>query len=191
MEFDFTYNLIIIPQSFKLLNHKFTYIATYIMNPQFHLFKKQITNPIKYRLFMLNKLPIAFVSGLKIVELSPQNAVVNVQFKWLNQNPFNSIYFAVLSMAAELSTGILAFGQTYNRKPKVSMLVIKLEAEFYKKAVGTISFTCNEGYKIIDAIEQSIQQNIGTTVQCISIGKNIEGEEVARFIFTWSFKAKK
>ena len=161
------------------------------MNPQFNQFKKQITNAFWYRLFMLSKLPMAFFSGLKIVSLSPQQAIITVKFKWINQNPFKSIYFAVLSMAAELSTGILAFAQTYKRHPKVSMLVVKLEAEFFKKAIGTITFTCNDGDKIIAAIEQTIQQNIGTTVQCLSIGKNSDGEEVARFIFTWSFKAKK
>lgn len=139
---------------------------------------------------MLSKLPMGFASGLKIASLSEQEAIVTVKFKWLNQNPFKSIYFAVLSMAAELSTGVLAYGQVYKRKPNVSMLVVKLEAEFYKKALGKISFTCNVGDKIDAAIEQSIQQNMGTTVQCTSIGKNMEGEEVARFIFTWSFKAK-
>ncbi|MFY7964972.1 MAG: thioesterase [Chitinophagaceae bacterium] len=168
-----------------------TYIAFYIMNPQFHLFKKQITNPFNYALFMLSKLPMGFVSGLKIISLSQQEAAVSVRFKWINQNPFKSIYFAVLSMAAELSTGVLAFAQIYKRKPGVSMLVVKLEAEFYKKAVGKITFTCNDGDKIEAAIEQSINENIGTIVQCTSIGKNIEGEDVARFIFTWSFKAKK
>jgi Domain of unknown function (DUF4442) len=161
------------------------------MNSSFNLFKKHITNPVKYWLFMLHKLPMAFVSGLKLVELQPQKAVVSVKFKWLNKNPFNSIYFAVLSMAAELSTGILAFAQTYKRKPTISMLVVKLEAEFYKKAIGTIHFTCANGVDIIDAIEQSIEQNIGTTIECISIGKNEAGEVVAKFIFTWSFKAKK
>ncbi len=161
------------------------------MNPQFNQFKKQITNAFWYRLFMLSKLPMAFFSGLKIVSLSPQQAMISVKFKWINQNPFKSIYFAVLSMAAELSTGILAFAQTYKQHPKVSMLVVKLEAEFYKKAIGTITFTCNDGDKIIAAMEQTIQQKIGTTVQCQSIGKNSDGEEVARFIFTWSFKAKK
>ena len=44
--------------------------------------------------------------------------------------------------------------------------------------------------KITEAIEQSIEQNMGTTIQCTSIGKNNDGEEVARFIFTWSFKTK-
>jgi len=160
------------------------------MNPQFHLFKKQITNPIKYRLFMLSKLPMAYMSGLKIVSFTEQTAMIAVKFKWLNQNPFKSIYFAVLSMAAELSTGILAFGQIYKRNPSVSMLVVKLEADFYKKATGKIEFICMDGNKISEAINECIAQQKGVTIQCTSIGKNNNGEEVARFIFTWSFKAK-
>ena len=160
------------------------------MNPYFNQFQKQITNPFKYRLFILSKLPMAFISGLKILSLNEQQSQVTVRFKWINQNPFKSIYFAVLSMAAELSTGILGYGQIYKRKPSVSMLVVKLEATFYKKAIGTITFTCNDGDKIAEAIEQSISQNIATTIQCTSIGINNVGEEVARFIFTWSFKTK-
>jgi hypothetical protein len=160
------------------------------MNPHFNLFKKQITNPFKYRLFMLSKLPMGFVSGLKITELSYQQAVIGVKFKWINQNPFKSIYFAVLSMAAELSTGILAYGQIYKRNPGVSMLVVKLEADFYKKAVGEIHFTCIDGDKIAASVEECIQTNKGTNLECVSIGKNSEGEEVAKFIFTWSFKSK-
>ena len=160
------------------------------MNANFHLFKRQITNPVKYRLFMLSKLPMGFISGLKVVELNESKAAVAVRFKWMNQNPFRSIYFAVLSMAAELSTGILAFGQVFQRKPAVSMLVVKVEAEFYKKAVGTFIFTCTEGNKIADAVEQTIATGEGVTIQCVSVGLNDANDEVARFIFTWSFKAK-
>ena len=160
------------------------------MNANFHLFKRQITNPVKYRLFMLSKLPMGFISGLKVVELNESKAAVAVRFKWVNQNPFRSIYFAVLSMAAELSTGILAFGQVFQRKPAVSMLVVKVEAEFYKKAVGKIIFTCTEGNKIADAVEQTIATGEGVTIQCVSVGLNDANDEVAKFIFTWSFKAK-
>ncbi len=139
---------------------------------------------------MLTKLPMAFVSGLKLKSITPQQAIVSVKFKWINQNPFKSIYFAVLCMAAELSTGILAFSQVYKRNPSISMLVVKLDVEFYKKAIGTIYFTCNDGDKIINAINESIEKGIGTLVQCESIGRNIVGEEVAKFNITWSFKAK-
>jgi hypothetical protein len=160
------------------------------MNAHFNLFKKQITNPINYRLFMLSKLPMGFMSGIKIIRLTHQDAIVGVRFKWMNQNPFKSIYFAVLSMAAELSTGVLAYGQIYKRNPNVSMLVVKLEAEFYKKAVGEILFTCVDGDKIAASIEACIQSNQARSLECVSIGRNSLGEEVAKFIFTWSFKSK-
>ena len=160
------------------------------MNPNFALFKQQITNPIKYRLFMLSKLPMGFVSGLKIVQLEEAVAGVGVQFKWINQNPFRSIYFAVLSMAAELSTGILAFGQIYQSKPLVSMLVTKMQAEFYKKAVGKIIFTCNDGKAIAHAIQQTISTGEGINVTCTSIGVDEQGDEVAKFVFVWSYRRK-
>lgn len=160
------------------------------MNPQFSQFAKTIQNPIKYKLFLLAKLPMAFISGLKVVELQPYQAAVQVKFKWLNQNPFKSIYFAVLSMAAELSTGLLAFGQIYNRQPSVSMLVTKVEGNFYKKAVGKIVFTCPNGNEVIKAIEETMATKQGVTVICKSVGKNEQNEVVAEFYFTWSFKAK-
>lgn len=160
------------------------------MNTHFTSFQQIITNPIKYRLFMLTKLPMGFLSGLKMVELNEQSARVSVRFKWLNQNPFRSIYFAVLSMAAELSTGVLAFGNIYNRKPAVSMLVSKVEGEFFKKAIGKIVFTCNDGIIIAKAIEQTIATGEGVVVNCTSIGVNEQGEIVASFKFTWSLKSK-
>ncbi len=160
------------------------------MNPSFNIFKNQITNPLKFKLFTLAKLPMAFFSGLKVTTLEPNTAAVSVRFKWINQNPFKSIYFAVLSMAAELSTGVLAFAQIYNRQPSVSMLVVKLEAEFFKKAVGKIVFTCNNGNNVIEAIEATIASKQGVTVECTSIGIDEQGNEVAKFIFTWSFKSK-
>lgn len=160
------------------------------MNSQFKQFANTIQNPIKYKLFLLAKLPMAFLSGLKVVQLQPEQAAVQVRFKWLNQNPFKSIYFAVLSMAAELSTGLLAFGQIYNRQPSVSMLVTKVEGEFYKKAVGKIAFSCQNGNDVIKAIEETIATKQGTTVICKSVGANEQNEIVAVFYFTWSFKAK-
>lgn len=134
---------------------------------------------------------MGFVTGLKIVGLDEEKASIGIRYKWLNQNPFKSIYFAVLGMAAELSTGILAFGYLYQRNPSVSMLVVKLQADFTKKAVGKIIFTCNDGRKIADAIEQTVVSSEGVIIDCTSVGVNELGEEIAHFVFTWSFKAKK
>lgn len=160
------------------------------MNPSFEHFRKQISHPIRFRFFLLMRLPAAFFVGLKLRVFDRQHAVIAVRYSWFSQNPFRSIYFAAQTMAAEMSTGILAFSQVYQRKPGVSMLVLKMEAAFSKKAVGTILFTCMDGEKIEAAIEQAIQTGEGQTVECRSVATNEQGEEVATFLITWSFKAK-
>jgi hypothetical protein len=156
----------------------------------FQQFKKQIQHPLKYRLFLLSQLPMGLISGLRIRQLSQQQAAVSVKFSWVNKNPFRSIYFAVLSMAAELSTGVLAYGLLYKRTPAVSMLVLRCEADFLKKATGTITFTCTDGNLIAAAIEQTLATGEGVTVRCTATGVNQQGEKVARFVFVWTFKAK-
>ena len=100
------------------------------------------------------------------------------------------MYFAVLAMAGEVSTGILAMGYLYRRTPSVSMLLIKNEGEFFKKAVGKIVFTCNDGEAINAAVEQAIATGEATSFACTATGKNESGEVVAKFIYTWSFKAR-
>lgn len=161
------------------------------MNPNFDSFKKDITNPVKFRVFTLRSLPTAFFAGLKIENLDEQQAVVAVRQKWFNKNPFHSIYFAILSMTAEVSTGILCMGAIYKMKPAVSMLVVKNEGLFYKKATGKILFTCSNGNDINETVAKAIATGEGQTIKCQSIGKNENGETVAEFYFTWSFKAKK
>ena len=140
---------------------------------------------------MLKKLPSAWFAGLKVEELSEQKAVISVRYSWFNQNPFRSVYVGILSMASEVSTGILCMGALYNRKPSVSMLVVKNEGHYYKKAIGKILFTCNDGIAINEAVERSVLTGEGITINCHTTGTNEAGEIVAEFWFTWSFKAKK
>ena len=160
------------------------------MNPSFTNFTKQITNPFKFKMFMFRRLPSALFAGLRIKEFDEQHTGITVSYKWFNQNPFRSMYFAVQSMAAEMSTGLLASGQVHQRNPAVSMLVVGLEAKFLKKAVDTVSFTCSDGKEIDRVIEESIATGEGKTLLCKSIGKNLAGEIVSEFLITWSFKAK-
>ena len=139
---------------------------------------------------MLQRLPSALFAGLRIKIFDEQHAVISVKYKWFNQNPFRSMYFAIQSMAAEMSTGLLASAQVYQRNPAVSMLVVGIEAKFLKKAVDTISFACNDGDAIDRIIEESIASGEGKTIICKSIGTNMAGEVVSEFLVTWSFKAK-
>jgi predicted RNA-binding protein YlxR (DUF448 family) len=93
-------------------------------------------------------------------------------------------------MAAEMSTGLLGFMQVYKRKPAVSMLVVKLEAQYYKKATGRTYFVCENGEQIQKAVEETIATKEPKTVLATSVGKNSNGELIAEFNILWSFKAK-
>ncbi len=160
------------------------------MNPAFHQFQQQITNPLKFRFFLLQKLPAAFFAGLRIHAMDEKHTVITVRHKWYNQNPFRSMYFAVQSMAAEMSTGLLSWGNIYQRNPSVSMLVVGVEAKFIKKITGKAYFTCEDGEMIATAVEETIAAKEPRTIRCRSVGTNTEGEIVAEFFITWSFKSK-
>ena len=153
-------------------------------------FFKLVNHPFKFRLFLFSKLPAAYFSGVRVRDINENSCTVTVPFKWLTQNPFRSTYFASLSMAAEMSTGSLALAQIYKRQPPVSMLVVKVESHYFKKAADKTTFICEDGLLIKQAVEDSIATGEGKTVTAKSVGRNKAGETVAEFFVTWSFKAR-
>ena len=140
---------------------------------------------------MLKELPAAYFAGVRVEELSTEKAITRIKHRWINQNPFKSIYFAVLAMAAELSTGVLVMQAIRNSSKRFSMLVIENQSVFHKKAIGKITFTCDDGKKLSAEMEAcKTSENNARSFWMTSIGKNIQGEEVATFYFKWSIKQK-
>lgn len=156
------------------------------MNKAFEI----LQSPFKLKLFMLAKLPLGFLAGLRIEEFTEDKAVVSIRYGYLTKNPFKSIYFVGLAMAGELASGALGLAQVYGSVPSVSMLVVSMEAVFTKKAVGKIRFTCLDGKAIKQAIDESKKTGEGQTVVATSIGLDETRQEVAIFKITWSYKAK-
>jgi len=149
-----------------------------------------INNPFKLNLFLLKSLPAGYFSGLKVKAANSRSCSVSVPFKWFTKNPFRSTYFACLSMAAELSTGVLAMAHVHRRKPSISMLVTGIEGKFHKKATGITLFTCNDGDRFSEVIQTAIETGQSQELKAHSVGVNAADEVVAEFWITWSFKAK-
>ncbi len=156
----------------------------------FDKFATRIANPIYLRLFLIAKLPSAYFSGVRVKFANENMCMVTVPFKWFSKNPFKSTYFACLAMAAEMSTGVLAMGHTYKKEPKISMLVRKIEGNFFKKATGRTTFTCEDGKRIESAIKETIASGKSVLINTYSTGKDKDGETIAEFVVAWSFKAK-
>ena len=100
------------------------------------------------------------------------------------------MYFAVQAMAAELTTGALVLSQIKDSKKNISMLVANSKSNFSKKAVGRITFTCNDGLLIENAVKAAVVTNEGQTIWMKSIGINENGEQVSEFDFEWSIRVK-
>ena len=153
-------------------------------------FQQKMLNPIFFKLFLIFKLPLAFVAGVKLKSLNDTDSTVQLKYGYLNKNPFKSIYFAALSMAGELASGILAASFTYNNSPRISMLVVGLKIEFCKKAVGVIDFTCKQGKEIQDCINKSVITKEGQSIDVTTTATDQKGDIVAIFNISWSFKSK-
>jgi hypothetical protein len=148
-------------------------------------------SPRQINTFTFFKLPSCWFSGVRCSKIYAEKCIVKVTHNWFNKNPFESLYFAVQSMAAELSTGALVMYYIKRYDVSMSMLVVSNEATFSKKATDKIVFTCTDGPLIKAAIKKAITTREPQTLWMESKGLNQTGEEVSNFRFEWSLKLKK
>ncbi|WP_408040385.1 DUF4442 domain-containing protein [Tenacibaculum amylolyticum] len=146
--------------------------------------------PSKINFYLLFKLPSAYFTGIRVKSISEEKSTVYVKHRWINQNPFKSMFWAVQGMAAEFSTGMLVLQAIYKSKRKISMLVTNMDATFTKKATGRIRFECLQGEEVKAAIQKAIETGEGETLMLTSEGINEEGISVSKFQFEWSLKVK-
>ncbi|MDG1673700.1 MAG: DUF4442 domain-containing protein [Flavobacteriaceae bacterium] len=144
----------------------------------------------KLNLFLVFNLPSAFLCGVRVKQINAFECNVGVRHKWINKNPFKSMFWAVQGMAAELATGALIIMKIQQLNKKISMLVIKNEAQFTKKAKGRITFRCAQGMDIDKVLQSAIESGEGQTLTLKAEGRDEAGDVVATFNFIWSLKRK-
>ena len=148
-----------------------------------------INTPNKINRWMLFKLPAAWLSGVRLSFINDSRCEVKVKFKWINQNPYRSMFWAVQGMAAELTTGMLLTNSIQNSKANISMLLVSNKSNFHKKAVGKITFICEEGENAKKLINSTIQ-NITSKAWFKVKGFDETGDLVSEFDFEWSCKKR-
>ncbi|MEZ4780610.1 MAG: DUF4442 domain-containing protein [Flavobacteriaceae bacterium] len=146
--------------------------------------------PRKINAFNIFKLPVVFLTGVHVKTISNEACTVTVKHKWINQNPFKSMFWAVQGMAAELTTGALVIDKIQQSGKNISMLLLNNNASFTKKATGRITFTCQQGLDIDNTIAKAIETGEGQTIWLNSRGVNSEGIQVSEFNFEWTLKVK-
>ncbi|MDA0773192.1 MAG: DUF4442 domain-containing protein [Flavobacteriaceae bacterium] len=149
-----------------------------------------MNTPAKANLFFFFKLPAAWWCGVRVKTLSETACNARVRLRWINQNPFRSMFWAVQGMAAEIATGILLISKIRSQNLNVSSLVIANEAEFTKKAVGKITFQCDEGVSVDQLIGTLKATKQPQTIWLTAVGTDAGGAVVATFKFKWSIKIR-
>lgn len=146
--------------------------------------------PRKLNLYLLTKLPSAYFCGVRVFALENTYCSVKVKHYWFNQNPFNSMYFAVQNMGAELTTGALLMRAIKKSNQKISMLVLNQKSKFTKKATGVITFKCVQGKLIDEKIKETLNSKEGVTFWLQSEGFDERGDKVGTYDFEWTLKTK-
>jgi hypothetical protein len=159
-------------------------------SPAARKLRARVTNRLAFGAYLATKLPMGWLAGLRVEHLDARSCRTSVRYRWLTQNPFRSTYFAVLAMAAELSTGALGLSLVRAAPEPVSILVTGIEGTFIKKATDTTTFTCEDGEALQAAILQTLETREGVEVETRSVGRNRAGDEVCRFVITWSLKVR-
>jgi len=145
---------------------------------------------LKFNLYTFFNLPSAWWSGVRVTSFDDNLAEVSVKHRWVNQNPFGSIFWAVQGMAAELSTAIFVMRAIKKTGVPVSMLVINNNATFKKKARGLIKFNCNQGIEVTEVVQNAISSGEAKKIILKSEGKDMSGDVVSAFEFEWTIKRK-
>ncbi|OYQ38116.1 thioesterase [Flavobacterium cyanobacteriorum] len=146
--------------------------------------------PLKINTMLFFKVPAAFWCGVRASSIVPGSCSVTVKHRWINQNPFRSIYFAVQAMAAELSTGALVLYHIKKSGEDISMLVARSKSTFTKKARGRITFSCADGMLVAEALSKAKETLEGQTFWMKSTGVDEQGDKVSVMEFEWTVKIR-
>ena len=146
--------------------------------------------PNKINRWMLFKLPAAWLTGVRLTLIDESKCEVKVRFKWINQNPYRSMFWAVQAMAAEITIGMLLTKSIQDSNSDISMLLVSNKSSFYKKAVGKITFVCDEG-EIAKQLINSTIKNTSSKAWFKAKGYDEAGDQVSEFDFEWSCKKRK
>tara|TARA_B100000686_G_scaffold217657_2_gene224753 strand:+ start:2068 stop:2577 length:510 start_codon:yes stop_codon:yes gene_type:complete len=157
-------------------------------------FKREWLNPFAFSFYFFLNVPMGWLSGMKLKELSEKKCISKVPFRWYyrwqNMNPFKSMYFAVQCMAAELSVASIAALAVKGIKPSIAFIITKMSSKYLKKATGNVSFKCEDGEDIFNAVDKAISTKKGIEIEVKTIGTLEDGTVVSEFYFTWSFKQR-
>ena len=121
---------------------------------------------------------------MRIKHLDSDGCTVTIRHRWLVQNPFRSMFWAVMGMGAEMSTGALLLYLTSINQNPYRFILVSQEGRFQAKARGRISFACQDGEEIAQLLV-NLQPAQSVPITLSAEARNGNDDLLATFTFTW------
>ena len=128
---------------------------------------------------------MGFLSGMRVIRLDDEACEVHMRYRWLVKNPFNSTFWAVMGMAAEMTTGALILSYTQDQTPNVSFILIDMDAKFLKKAKGNVRYVCEHSAQVKKAVQEAMQDGDKHPITLPTQAYNEAGDLIAEMKFSW------
>lgn len=138
------------------------------------------------RLWMARRLPMGLLSGMVIESLNENGCTVVLKDRPWIRNPFGSVFWAVMGMAAEMSTGVIIYA--YLSGTNTKYILIGVECTFLKKLRGKSFYFCPSGKDVLRNLQTLENPGDTCTVQLPVTAHDQAGQTVAEFKFNWQFK---
>lgn len=100
------------------------------------------------------------------------------------------MYFGALNIGADCAAGLLVMQLIDQRGVPISLIFKDCHAEFHKRAMDDVAFTCEQGEAIAQLIEQAATtgNRVDMPVRVVASVPSLADEAVATFTLTLSLK---
>ena len=147
---------------------------------------------MKWMLFLLGfaKIPIIGFVKPKLITLNDEEASVKIRLRRRSKNHLKSMYFGALAVGADVAAGLHAFYFAEKMGKKVSFAFKGMNAEFLMRAESDITFISEDGAKVSDAMNRSLELGERINEPISVLAKNSKNEIVATFEMIVSVRVK-
>lgn len=164
-----------------------------VINDVYHKLPMPFRDNVILKLFGLLKIPLLSFCSPQVIELNEHKCVIKIPLKRKTKNHLGSMYFGVLACGADCAAGLGAMKQIILSGHNISLAFKDFKAEFYKRPMEDVYFSCTQGQEISQFVKKVIEsdQRELMPVEVIATAPKQFGQEpVARFTLGLSLKKK-
>lgn len=145
------------------------------------------------KVFGITKIPLIWYCRPRILTFTKEETQVRIPLRRRTRNHLRSMYFGALAVGADVTGGFTAFMIAKESGHKMSFVFQDFEAKFLKRPDADVVFTCTDGLKVIELVNQAAQsgERLSAPVKVTACCPDISDELVATFTLTISLKVKK